>query len=534
MTHRPAASFDGNTALVGGLEELVRGSRRAALAALLPPYLARCRWFGGKARPMERLEVLDALPIARRAAYLAFVEVRYRDHGREVYVLPLAMARGPRARAVRARAPHAIVAEAGRGSTPPVLYDPLIEPWCCQALLALFNRQRAGELRATLAPGVAPLETAGLTPRLVGVEQSNSSIVFGDQLILKLLRRLDSGVSPELEMTRRLTAHGFRHTPALVGALELCSSGEPRTLAVLQRFVPSRGDAWRDALRSLRRALPRALARGDRASARPRPLLELVAADPDAADRRLCGAYLATARRLGQRTAELHRTLADDDDPSFVPERALALDTRALRRLARRVLRLLARQRLRLPAPVQEAARWLLEDGRLSTRLDALPRPGIIALCVRCHGDYHLGQVLCTDDGDLAIIDFEGEPARSLAERRRKSPALRDVAGMLRSFHYAAATVAAELSTSTRREVRLARLAERWRSAVSAAFLRAYLDALGLSPLVPRDGAQLDALLESLLLEKAIYELGYELNNRPSWVGIPLQGIAEVLRTSGQ
>jgi maltose alpha-D-glucosyltransferase/alpha-amylase len=313
------------------------------------------------------------------------------------------------------------------------------------------------------------------------------------------------------------------------------------TVAILQQFVPNAGDAWRYTLDQVRRYFDRALAKqqeGASIAVSDHSLLELTGEEPPALVGEMLGAYVEFARLLGRRTAELHLALASrDDDPAFAPEAFTAFYQRGLyqsiRNLSSSVLGLLNERLRSLPPDVQADARTLagMKDRVLAACHSILGRT-IPAMRIRCHGDYHLGQVLYTGK-DFVIVDFEGEPARALTERRLKRPALTDVAGMLRSFDYVVHTVlygAAGGEAIRAEDVPvLAPWARFWQQWASSAFLRAYLQQLGETPLVPRAREELARLLEVLLLEKNVYELGYELNNRPQWVRIPLAGILRAL-----
>jgi maltose alpha-D-glucosyltransferase/alpha-amylase len=258
--------------------------------------------------------------------------------------------------------------------------------------------------------------------------------------------------------------------------------------------------------------------------------------DPPALVRQILGAQLESAYLLGQRTAEMHLALASDpSDPSFSPETMTALAQRSLyqsmRNLTAKVMQL-ARERVnRLPRAVAAGVREVIGlEKQILKAFQGLRDRRIMATWTRIHGDYHLGQVLYTGK-DFILIDFEGEPARELSERRRKRSPLQDVAGMLRSFDYAAHTVrAGRLAALLQSEhERVERWLRFWRLWASSAFVRAYLRATANASFIPRNDADLELLLNAFLLEKSVYELGYELNNRPDWVLIPIQGIRELI-----
>jgi maltose alpha-D-glucosyltransferase/alpha-amylase len=253
------------------------------------------------------------------------------------------------------------------------------------------------------------------------------------------------------------------------------------------------------------------------------------------------GAYLERAQLLGRRTAELHLALASEqEDPAFSPERFTPFYQRSLRQsmrnLAENVFETLRKGLPRVPKEIRPAARRLLKnEKRVQRRLRELLAGKINALRIRCHGDFHLGQVLFTGK-DFVIIDFEGEPARPLSERRLKRCALRDVAGMLRSFHYAAYTPlegqVAGAAVRPEDVPAVGKWADYWYSWVSHTYLQAYSHTVGDEPLLPQRTENMNRLLEAYLLDKAVYELGYELNNRPTWVAVPMRGIFQLILPS--
>jgi maltose alpha-D-glucosyltransferase/alpha-amylase len=384
-----------------------------------------------------------------------------------------------------------------------------------------------------------------LEPSIVQAEQSNTSVVFGDQLILKLFRRLQPGVNPDLEIGRFLTERGFEHMPRVAGAIEyLRGKEEPMTLAILQGFVPNEGDAWAYTLDVLSHCFENALSQRDKieaVSSSSTPLLDLV--DEESAPAMLeemIGPYQEVARLLGRRTAEMHVLLASDrENVKFAPEPFSKLYQRSLyqsmRSLTRQVFQLLKRCLKAIPERFRSNAEGILEqEGAILDRFKPILEKKITAMRTRCHGDYHLGQVLYTGR-DFVIIDFEGEPARPISERRIKRSPLRDVAGMLRSFNYAAYTQLFSLENSglIRPEdvTVLESMATCWHQWVSVYFLRDYLETGRKGGFLPQTKGELQMLLDIYLLEKAVYELGYELNNRPDWVKIPLQGIQQLLKT---
>jgi maltose alpha-D-glucosyltransferase/alpha-amylase len=402
---------------------------------------------------------------------------------------------------------------------------------------SLLRRRSAGRIvTERRAPLRAALRTADpeRRVRLVGVEQSNTSVVLGDEVMVKLLRRIDRGTNPDVEIGRHLESRAFAHAaPVLGSAAWRRGRGEPDTIAIAYRFVPNEGDAWRHALDHLSRFYDTVLTE-PMTPAEPAPDLDLSALDTPT-DRRPAhiGSFLDDAVILGQRTGELHAALAGPDVDDFEPEPFTRLYQRSLyqafRTSIRSTLAALRRSRSRLDEERQAvAARILDSHDRLEAAIAPLRDGSLDATRIRTHGDYHLGQVLVAAS-DFVVIDFEGEPARPTSERRIKRSPLADVAGMLRSFDYAAHVGLDEradrgLLASTADPTARA-WAEWWRREVTRAFLAGYLGVPEARGLLPSDPADLRLLLDGYLLDKALYELRYELANRPAWVGIPLDAL---------
>ena len=532
---------------------ILRGQSRATLQSALPSFLRSRRWFGGKARPIRAATIVESVPLPNGdEGALHFVRVEYADGETDTYLLPLAFVTGERAEHMRRDIPDAIVAEVdltrGVEIRAGLLVDGLSDPAFARGILGLFDRRRAlkgehGQAQARVLSPYAELrgqDAAALEPRVLRGEQSNTSLVFGERLIMKVLRRVDDGPSPEAEVGRFLTEHGFPNTPPLGATLQYrVGRSEPATLAVVHGLIPHATDAWTYTIDQLRRFSDRVLTRRKRPPAMEgRALLDLLdqATPPEVAEP--MGAYLDAARLLGRRTAELHNVLVSPtDDAAFAVEPYTKLYQRSMyqsmRNLVGKNFRLLRRMLGSLSSDAKQSAQAVLDlESSILERFEVFLNRRITVVRSRCHGDYHLGQVLFTGK-DFFIFDFEGEPARALAERRRKRSALRDVAGMIRSFQYAALVTLRDLHAhgpiDSRQRDRLIPWFAAWQAWVSSAFLREYLEAAGTAAFVPRERGQFRVLLEAFLLEKAIYEVGYELNNRPDWVGIPLDGIRTIL-----
>jgi maltose alpha-D-glucosyltransferase/alpha-amylase len=541
--------------VVGSWEAVFRRSHKGALETILGKHLRARRWFGGKARRVKSTEIVDAVPVPydSSVAYFALVQVDYTEGDPETYLLPMTFSTGERAEQLLRDSPHVVVARLSAHEGEGILHGALVERNLCLTLLDAIARRRrfhgAGEIRAwptrafRTARGPADVTPE---PARMRAEQSNTSILFGDRLIFKLFRRLDEGVNPDLEIGLFLSDKaGFPHIPPVAGALEYRRGrGEPMTMGILLSFVANEGDAWRYTLDSLGRYFERILAQppDQPELALPRQsVLELTAGEIPSLMHEMIGTYLESVRTLGQRTADLHVTLASNtSDPNFAPEAFTPFYQRSLyqsmRNLTDQVFELL-RKRLRyLPEDARaDAQRVLDQENEILGRFHALVNRKIAALRTRVHGDYHLGQVLWTGK-DFVIIDFEGEPAHSLSSRRIKRSPLRDVAGMLRSFHYAA--FGALYGQVHAGGIRLEDLAARepwarlWTAWVSSAFLKSYLTVAEQGAFLPRDREELSLLLNAYLLEKAVYEVGYELNNRPDWIHLPLGGILQLLEPS--
>jgi maltokinase len=422
----------------------------------LGKWLRERRWFGTKAAEMSHFGVLDVVPL-RPELSLALVEARFHSGAHDLYQL--------------------LVGPKGEEQIDGEVYDALTDPKEAAVLVELM--QGGGSVAA--AEGCVNFHWTGALPALdgrpevrpMGVEQSNSTIVLDDALALKVFRRLLPGDNPELEMLRFLSAHGFENIAALAGWYEFSGERMEATLGVLQRFVAGGREAW-----------------------------EFAIDEPDA--------FLERVHELGEVTGRLHTVLASDlSDPDFAPEvpgdEQLGLLTATIDEEIETVFRDLDEDDERV-APIAGRAQEVRE------RLQMLSHQSTGGRLIRHHGDYHLGQVLIADEG-WVILDFEGEPARSLPERRRKRSPLRDVAGMLRSFAYAALQAGTD---------------DTWEAAARERFLEAYMATVD-QTLLPAGQASITKLLSIFELEKAVYELRYELNNRPDWVGIPVAAIVRLL-----
>jgi maltose alpha-D-glucosyltransferase/alpha-amylase len=508
---------------------------RMPLETVLVQWMRDQRWFGGKAKTVTHAALKASLlmPLGAATALFNIVEVSYLQGEPELYALPLAFAQGAQAAALRNDAPRFVICDLTVEATGQsgVLHDAAASRDFCKALAGSISTQHRiqsseGELQGWHTPVFARVLAGAALPEPTPAkaEQSNSSIIYGDKFILKLLRRLYAGINPDLEITEFLTAREFPHSQQLAGALEFHGpGGEQMTLGMLNRFVPGAKDAWAYTLDELAGYYERAGALV--AEGGPPPTAgpaDQISPKLLAAEAQVLGSYLGSARLLGERTAGLHLALASEpDDEAFAPEPFTPQYVRGLCdsmcAQAQQNLGLLLEHLTELPPDVLTLARRVLElEPAINDRFRLLCERGITACRIRCHGDF-------------VIIDFEGEAAVPPNQRRIKRSPLRDVAGMVRSFDYAAWEGLEEhvrrgnLPADRRRK--LEPWLREWHQAASSVYLRAYFQTMGQSEVLPRSKEQLSAMLPAFLLNKAVYELGYELNNRPAWLNIPLHGI---------
>ncbi|HEY0368896.1 MAG TPA: maltose alpha-D-glucosyltransferase [Chthoniobacterales bacterium] len=520
------------------LATLLNGDQRKLIEReVLPDYVRNRRWFGSKARSISGMRVAEELHVSNHpdAGRIWFVEVTYRDAAAENYTLPVKITRGAAARQVSESAPHAVIARF-EGAEETILHDALWDGGFREDLFRLMAEQqrlpgRAGELVGTTGRALGSDQTA-LPSQVLGVEQSNSSMLFENKFFLKLYRKLEEGVNPDVEVSRMLSDKaGFANVPAFAGAVEYRrAKGEPTVIAAMQAAITSEGDAWAMTLDSVSRFYERVLAR-------KADLQSDVVASGAILPELIGGVYPERTKLLGQRTAEMHLALASqEEDKRFAPEPFNAMAQRSvfqnMRAMIRRNWELLGKKLPGLPANLRDEAAEVhaAEKQILAMQQRILDRIAG-ASKIRIHGDYHLGQVLYTGK-DFIILDFEGEPARPLSERKLKRSALRDVTGMMRSFQYAAYSALWQPSMRAEDIPFLEKWADRWYRQMSSTFLQSYLATAAGAAFIPKNENDLQVMLDAYLLDKAVYEVGYELNNRPDWVVIPIRGIKHILQKS--
>jgi maltose alpha-D-glucosyltransferase/alpha-amylase len=512
---------------------------------LLPDFLPRQRWFGAKSRHIASTEILD-WGVLQQSVALTFVQVNYAEGEPETYLIPLKILIGDEAEALRESAPGAIVGALLSPGGTGVLADALYSEEASQALLATIARSselpmQKGLLRGTPSSIFEELRGApGTLPtRRSTAEQSNTSIFFGDRLIMKLFRRQQFGPNPDVEIGRFITEHtAYRNIAPFGGSIDYIRSAEysdgegTATIAMLQALVKNEGDGWQWTLEELGRYYESCGSSQFPLAQLPRPGAPIDDKSPAMQHAKdFAGLYLDAACTLGRRTAEMHLALATTtDDPAFTPE---PMDATYLEALQSELLahgahafEILRSSLAGLPDDGVERAGLVLSRRRaILSKFAALKSVGAGAQRIRVHGDYHLGQVLRAK-GDFVILDFEGEPARSLAERRAKQSPMKDVAGMVRSFSYAAFAGLTRFTSRRPQDFEvLEPWARLWEAAAVDEYLFSYRETVKQSALVPVEERAFRQLLDVYLLDKALYELVYELNNRPTWVRIPLAGI---------
>ncbi len=504
--------------LRGGPDEMVTPQyRREFETSILPPYLAKRRWFAAKDHTLQNVRVAFTARVgAAREMALVAVEATH-DGGTERYLMPLGIGWDDE---ITAALPQQLaLARVRRGRRTGYLTDAFALPSFIHELLALLRsrgtvKSTSGQVSFRPTAAFEGVELSSADPvRWLSAEQSNSSVIIDHKVMLKLFRKLAAGRHPEAEMTRVLTERGFRNAPPLLGEIvHVPESGDEEVMAVVQVFVPGEGDAWEWTASYLGRVLD-----------------EMTREDIDLDDE--LSIYEGFARTLGQRLGEMHAVLAEPtSDEAFAPVAAGREQVeRWLARVRGRVETAcgnLERKRDSLAAEDQALADSVLSRrDALLQLVERLCQAGEGTLLHRVHGDFHLGQALVAS-GDVMIIDFEGEPSQPLTERRAKDSGWRDVAGVLRSLDYALAA-SRQAGMASGREGRWERLAEAFRERMPAALLEAYRDAAGGVEAASDERDR--ALLDLFMIEKAAYEVNYEVSNRPEWLAVPLRGLSGLM-----
>ncbi len=501
-----------------GMADVAGDAMRAQLARdILPNYLQARRWFAAKEKKLDhvRLDFIASLDDTPDAPALFRVTATFGNEEQH-YLLPLGVVWENQEAPILAR--QLALANVRRGSRVGALTDAFAVPAFARILIDLLARNASlsatsGELHFRAEPNADLNGLVDAPIRWLSAEQSNSSLVYDDRAVLKLLRRPRPGVQPEIEMGRQLSRLGVTHVPQFLGDISIVQNDETTTIGILHAFVRNQGDAWQYTLDYLGRLIDD----------------NVISTHSENTDAELFAEYEPFAAAIGRALGELHRALGlPSDDPAFAPEIADQKDVEHWRdqtlREIDRAYTMMDASTASTDASTQKLATQLFGYRRsLVDRVRALRHIGATKK-TRVHGDFHLGQILVSS-GDAIIVDFEGEPHGALEKRRAKSSPLRDVAGLLRSLHYAIASVGARDDARLTAPMRDARdqLLSRFLQAAREAFLAAYRSMLG-------DEAAVNAtLLDMFIIEKAAYELCYELANRPDWVHVPLRGLIETV-----
>ncbi|MDZ4185683.1 MAG: maltose alpha-D-glucosyltransferase [Desulfuromonadales bacterium] len=522
---------------------------------VLPPYLQRVFWFYGKGRVISQVTILDSCQLQQdeQVFFLVFIRVTYTEWDPEIYQIPMTWLSCEQFQTVSEHHPLATIAPLSLGDVDGVLCDAIYFEAFRELLFNLMiTRSKVTGSNDSLLVGLrghgvtksSPGRVELFPSRVAAVEQNNTSILYGERLLLKMYRKLEEGINPEGEILRFFAEkERFRQVPAYAGGIEYrTSSGKAYDLGVLQTYVSCHGDAWRNALTSLAQFVEYLLThKHELPKLPPRlpTLLEIVDEGiPIPFGDLVSGLHLEMALLLGQRTAEMHQALASSpaesvwrvEEFSTLYQRSVFQSMRAL---LRRNFSLLASRLPDLPEEVQRRAGPLLAaEKKIIACLHKITEHRFLAMKCRIHGDFHLGQALFTGK-DFVFIDFEGEPSHSLGERRLKRSPLRDVASMIYSIHFAAMTTLQHHGSSHPDDAALLDAwLEAWYVCVGGSYLKAYLQGMQGSPLVPADADDLATMLRCFLIYKIIHELGHALNNRVEGVDLHLRGLEMTLRQS--
>ncbi|MBL6955331.1 MAG: maltose alpha-D-glucosyltransferase [Chlorobium phaeobacteroides] len=539
-------------AKVAAMDDLFSGKVLDRLESrVLPQYIRGCRWFGGKARKIVRVSVNDSIPVpaCQNTVYL-IVEVRYPSGSNDLYQLPVTFLPTGEFNPDEDFFMKQVICSVKIGENEGYLCDATYQKEFHRFLLDVIIAGKGlkggifkltAEKGSTLEEYLPQEEDDSMNSVIFGLEQSNTSIMYDDKLCLKLYRKISSGISPEVEICRTLTEKtSFESSPGYLGALYLSRSRkDTSSLGILQNFIPNEGDAWSQTLHYVHRYYEEVLVLLPQLEEIPEipPIGGETVEMPEIMHGLIGEIYLGMVNKLAERTAEMHLSLASPDlGPDFLPEAFTTLYQRSIyqsmREQVKRGMVMLKEQMKGIAKDYKGIAADLLgREQEILDRLSHIKARRIPASKIRIHGDYHLGQVLWTGK-DFVIIDFEGEPARSISERRIKRAVFRDLAGMMRSFHYAAFNVLIQ-DRSIRPEdaEKLEPWAELWSFYTGQHFYDVYAAAVGGHGLIPENITEQHLLLRSYLMDKAIYELNYELNNRPEWVGIALKGLQRLLES---
>lgn len=511
---------------------------------ILPQFLMEQRWFGSKSEKILKTNITEIIPVKNQnsMSILLLVRVSYYAKAEEYYHIPLSFLETEQAKKFLSEKPQSVLFQFQSPGQEGIVYDAALDSSFHQTLLQLIGRRRIisaaeGKIKAYHSKyfrQVYNLIDKFEHSQLLTTEQSNSSIVYDRQLIFKLFRKLGEGINPDLEITKSITEKtDFKNIPVFAGAFDYQKEdGSLITLGILSSYIPNEGNAWDYAQDHLINYYEKVLSQiclKEKLPALPESIFEKTVREiPELLEDLISAPFIEMIHLLGKRTAEFHNALGEIvDDPDFKPEPFSLLYQRSIfqsvHSLLKRVFLSLNKNYNRYEETIQEDLKRVLSlEPEIIKHCQKIVSHKYNAKKIRIHGDYHLGQVLYTGK-DFYLFDFEGEPAKPLGERRLKRSPLRDVAGMLRSFQYAAFAPLIQKKVSGDCQ-ELEHWARVWTFYTSKVFLNAYLKYI-VPSFLPEDELETKQLLTIYLLEKAIYEIGYEMDHRPDWLSIALKGL---------
>ncbi len=514
-------------------------------------YLLTSRWFRGKAKTVRSINIADNFTMFKENNlnhHLLLLEIEYVEHSSENYLLPVSVAKGEEAGDIKHHNPKAVIAKLTFDNEEAIIYDSTVNKSFQMMLLNTIAGKKKINGRLGYIEGIPGklLKTAQKAKafpkesKVLSAEQSNSAILYEDKFFLKMYRAPEEGYNPEIDIIKNLTERtDFKNFPPYAGELQYSKSeSEPVSIAILTGLIPNEGNAWEYAQTNIDHYFDYLLANR---SELHHNLKEVSIYDGFGSEMQeqlddLTGHFFADMMELlGKRTAEMHQSLLINDHPDFEPEPFSLLYQKSVyqsvRTLIRRTINDLRSNSKNVPENLKEDIQLLFDNEKeiLKYINDILTHKKLSSVKSRVHGDYHLGQVLFTGK-DFIIIDFEGEPARTISARKLKYCPLKDVAGMLRSLHYAVyQAYFNKISVRPEDKEYLGGWLETWYKHISSKFIKAYIEASGESSYLPKEQEQVEALLNVYIMEKAVYEIGYEINNRPDWTLIPLRGLVEIV-----
>ncbi len=517
---------------------------------ILPAYLKRCRWFDGGGKRIRSVHVSEVVPSDAQGTRIAILIVQVATGPSETYLLPLSFVGSKEDPNVVRDFPQSIICRLSAGGAEGYLYDGLYDRAFHRTLFELITQKKRISRNGSVIAGfpgkrlkslIGDHPSRNYSSKVLKHDRSNTSIVLDNGFFMKVFRKLDEGVHPETELSRFLSEQKkFGSAPAYAGSIEFHRAGtEPMTMAVLQGHVQAQSDAWDYATDQVRSYLDRALAAAKGGAAPHAPAGSGTTASA-AAQSAIDPLFVEMIERLGRRTAEMHLLLASaPNQADWTPEPFTFLYQRSIYQSmgsqARLLLAVLRRRMGRFPPEIQREISPILESERaIRERFQLILRKNFTAKRIRIHGDYHLGQVLFTGK-DFVITDFEGDPTRPISERRIKRSVLRDIAGMMWSFHCAAYFTL--FHDASLRDVDIAVLetaARNWRRRTGETFLKSYIESVGKEDILPKDPDELDMLLRIYMLDRALHAFGHAIDSHADRIIIAARGILHILAQDGE